>query len=234
MLAGRQLVLTNGAGLQSVGIAEYVVMALLVGIKGFVELTKAQSRSEWRTAPPTLGELRGKRALIYGFGSIGRAIADRLRPFGVSVIGVRRHPGEEPGVIGDGDWETHLGRTDILILTVPLTAATRTLIGERQLRELPTGAWVVNVARGALVDETALVAALKSEHLGGAYLDVTQTEPVPPDSELWLLPNLILTPHCSWASQRIDGKAARLFLENVDRYARGDPMLNVVDLQAGY
>lgn len=234
LIATRGLVLTNGAGLGAIPISEYVVMALLAGIKGLPELTRAQDRREWLKRPPALVEMNGKRALIYGYGSIGRTIADRLRPFGVSVTGVRRNPGDEPGVVDAKTWEAHLPETDLLILSVPLTDATRALVGKSQLAALPKGAWVANIARGGLIDQVALIDALKSKHLGGAYLDVTDPEPLPPESELWSLSNVILTPHSSWATDHLLERSAQIFLDNLARYQRGEPLRNLVDLQAGY
>jgi phosphoglycerate dehydrogenase-like enzyme len=115
-----------------------------------------------------------------------------------------------------------------------LTGATRALVNEAQLAALPRGAWVANIARGGLIDEAALVAALKSDHLGGAYLDVTDPEPLPPESELWALPNVILTPHASWATEHLMERAAAIFVDNFDRYLRGQELRNVVDMAAGY
>src|SRR3984893_8853512 len=179
LFASRDLVMTNGAGVGAIPISEYVVMGLLAGLKGLPKLVRAQDRHAWLEQPPTMAELYGKRALIYGYGGIGHAIAERLRPFGVSVTCVRRNPGDEPDVIATSDWEARLPETDLLILSVPLTGTTTALVGKTQLAALPMGAWVANIARGGLIDESALVAALKSGHLGGAYLDVTEPEPLP-------------------------------------------------------
>lgn len=234
LLEKRKVVLTNGAGVGAIPISEYVVMGLLAGLKGLPELVRAQDRREWLKDPPSMAEIDGKRALIYGYGGIGRAIGERLRPFGVAVTSVRRNPSDEPGVIATTDWEARLPETDLLILSVPLTGATSAIVGKAQLAALPKGAWVANVARGALIDESALIAALKSGHLGGAYLDVTDPEPLPPESELWSLPNVILTPHTSWATEHLYERAAEIFLDNLDRYRRGAALRNVVDLRAGY
>jgi phosphoglycerate dehydrogenase-like enzyme len=234
ILRERKVVLTNGAGVGAIPISEYVVMGLLAGLKGLPEMVRAQDRREWLKSPPSMAEMNGKRALIYGYGGIGRAIAARLRPFGVSVTGVRRNPAGEPDVIGAADWEAHLPETDLLILSVPLTGATSALVGKDQLAALPKGAWVANIARGGLIDQGALIAALKSGHLGGAYLDVTDPEPLPPESELWSLPNVIISPHSSWASNEFRNRAAVIFLDNLDRYRRQQPLRNVVDLRAGY
>jgi len=234
LIQKRDLVLTNGAGIGAIPISECVVMGLLAGLKRLPELVRAQDRREWLEPPPSLAELYGKRALIYGYGGIGRAIGERLKPFGVSVTGVRRNPGEEPSVIAVSDWEARLPETDLLILSVPLTRATRALVGESHLAALPKGAWVANIARGGLIDEKALVASLKSGHLGGAYLDVTDREPLPPESELWSIPNVVLTPHSSWATEHQMERAGEIFLDNFARYQRSAPLKNVVDLALGY
>jgi phosphoglycerate dehydrogenase-like enzyme len=234
LLEKREVVLTNGAGVGAIPISEYVVMGLLAGLKALPDLVRAQDRRDWLKDPPSMAEIYGKRALIYGYGGIGRAIGERLRPFGVSVTGVRRNPGDEAGVIAATNWEARLPETDLLILSVPLTGATSALVGKAQLAALPKGAWVANIARGGLIDESALIAALKSGHLGGAYLDVTDHEPLPPESELWSLPNVILTPHTSWATEHLFERAVEIFLDNLDRYQRGASLRNVVDLRAGY
>ena len=234
ILERRKLTLTNGAGVGAIPISEYVVMGLLVGLKGLPALVRAQDRRTWLKRPPSLSEMYGKRALIYGYGSIGRAIGERLRAFGVTVTGVRRRPRNESGVIAAAGWEARLPETDLLILSVPLTGATKALVGKAQLAALPKGAWVANIARGGLIDEKALIAALRSGHLGGAYLDVTEKEPLPPDSALWSIPNVILTPHSSWATEHLLERAAEIFLDNFRRYLLGGPLRNVVDFDAGY
>ena len=234
ILRERKVVLTNGAGVGAIPISEYVVMGLLAGLKGLPEMVRAHDRREWLKSPPSMAEMNGKRALIYGYGGIGRAIAERLRPFGVSVTGVRRNPAGEPNVIAAADWEAHLPETNLLILSVPLTGATSALVGKDQLAALPRGAWVANIARGGLIDQGALISALKSGHLGGAYLDVTNPEPLPPESELWSLPNVILTPHASWATEHLLERAAKIFVDNFERYLRHEELRNVVDMDAGY
>ena len=234
LLRERNVVLTNGSGVGAIPISEHVVMALLAGLKGLPELLRAQDRREWLEGPPTNAEMYGKRALIYGYGGIGRAIGDRLRPFGVTVTGVRRHPAGEAGVVAAEDWQARLPETDLLILSVPLTSATNALVGNAELAALSKGAWIANIARGRLIDQNALIAALKSGHLGGAYLDVTDPEPLPPESELWSLPNVIITPHSSGATRKQIERATEIFIDNFDRYLRGDRLRNLVDMDAGY
>jgi phosphoglycerate dehydrogenase-like enzyme len=228
----RQLTLTNGSGLHATPIAEYVVMALLAAAKGFPELVRAQDRSEWLSRPPALGELEGSRALVVGMGNIGQAIADRLRALNVQVAGVRRSGAE--GSLRPDEWRAHLPSFDWVVLATPLTTGTSHLVGSSELGAMKKTAWLANIARGGLIDHEALVQALREESIGGAYLDATDPEPLPPESPLWKLPNAIISPHSSWASVRLDQRAADLFLENLERYRSGRPLRNVVDLEAGY
>jgi phosphoglycerate dehydrogenase-like enzyme len=227
-----RLTLTNGSGLHAAPISEYVVMALLAAAKGFGELVRAQDRSEWLSRPPALGDLDGSRALVVGMGNIGGAIAERLRAFGVEVIGVRRSGAG--GSLRPDEWRAKLPDFDWVILATPLTADTSQVIGASELRAMKQTAWLANIARGRLVDQPALIEALREGSIGGAYLDANDPEPLPPESPLWNMPNVIITPHSSWASSRLDGKAADLFLDNLDRYRSGNALRNVVDLEAGY
>jgi phosphoglycerate dehydrogenase-like enzyme len=230
----RGLLLTNGAGLAAGPIAESLVLAMLAAAKRFPDLVRAQDRSEWLPRPPGLGELQGTRALVLGYGEIGRAAAARLAGFGVEVTGVRRRPVEDPAVIGPDEWRGRLPEFDWLLVTVASTAANRHLVGEAELAAMKPGAWVLNVTRGWVLDQAALLEALRAGRLGGAYLDVTNPEPLPADSELWRLPNVIITPHASWASRRFGERSAELFLDNLGRYLSGTPLRNLVDMEAGY
>ena len=228
----RGLELTNGAGLHAIPIAEYLVMAVLAAAKGFPALVRAQERREWLERPPGYAEVLGSRALVLGQGRIGGEVSARLRALGVEVVGVRRSGGD--GCLGPDEWRPRLGEFDWVIVTLPLTDATRGVIGEAELAAMKPTAWVFNVSRGAHVDTAALERALAGGEVGGAYLDVTDPEPLPADSPLWGLPNAIITPHSSWATRRTPERAAALFLENLRRYRAGEPLLNVVDLEAGY
>jgi phosphoglycerate dehydrogenase-like enzyme len=230
----RGLTLTNGAGLHAVPIAEYVVMGMLAAAKNLPAMVRAQERKEWLADPPGFGELSETRALIVGYGQIGRAIGERLTGFGVDVVGARRRNTGEPGVIAGEAWRERLPDFDWVILCAPLTTGTRHLVGRPELLRMKPSAWLVNIARGALVDEPALVEALRERRLAGAYLDVTDPEPPARESPLWSLPNVILTPHSSWASARFRTRAAELFLDNLERYRSGRDLRNVVDLAAGY
>ena len=233
VLARRGVLLSNGAGLHAVPIAEYVVMGMLALAKRLPDLVHGQDRREWIETGASL-ELFGKQVLVYGYGLIGREIAARLRAFGMEITGVRRHPGGEPGVIGVEDWRAQLPKADFVILSAPLTDATRALIGAEELAAMKSSAYLVNIARGALLDETALVSALEAGTIAGAYLDVTEVEPLPDRSELWSLPNLLLTPHSSSSSTEFERRAVELFRDNLDRFRTGRPLLNLVDYEAGY
>lgn len=229
----RGVTLTNGSGIQAVSISEYVVMAMLAAAKDLPTLVRAQDRAQWVRPGPRGNELFDTRALIIGYGAIGHAIGERLRPFGVEVVGVRRRHAEEPGVLGPADWRPLLGSFDWVILAAMLTAETRGMIGAAELASMRPEAWLLNIARGALVDQDALIAALKESRIAGAYLDVTVPEPLPRESELWHLPNVIITPHSSWTSRRFNERSARLFREQLDRYVRGEQLRNVVNLEVG-
>src|SRR5438105_718676 len=208
-------------------------MGILALAKRLPDLVHGQDRREWIDTG-SCPELFGRRVLIYGYGLIGREIAARLRGFGMEITGVRRHPGSEPGVVGVEGWREHLPEADFVILSVPLTDATRALIGEPELSAMKPSAFLVNIARGALVDEAALTEALKSGGIAGAYLDVTETEPLPKESELWSLPNLFLTPHSSSSSTEFERRAVELFRDNLERFRSGQALRNLVDYEAGY
>jgi len=230
----RDLVVTNGAGLAAIPIAEYTIACMLAVGRGMESILAANRRGEWDSKSPGDTELKGTRALIVGYGNIGRAIAERLRPFGVAVTGVRRRADGSPGVIGSDAWRERLGEFDWVILANPLTAETLRQIGPAEVAALKPGAWLVNVARGGLIDDDALLPALREGRVGGAVLDAFAVEPLPPDHEYWRLENVIVTPHISWKSSRAKARAAALFLSNLNCFVRGEKLANVVDLDTGY
>ncbi len=242
-LIQRGTVVTNGAGINAVTIAEYVVMGMLNIAKGYREVVLAQARHEWLKESPGKMELLGSRALVIGFGAIGQGVAERLLAFGVEVTAVRRTAARhEPGgplakvaVLGPQQWQARLGEFDWVILAVPATAQTAQMIGARELAVMKNTATLVNVARGSVVDQEALTAALKDRHIAHAFLDVTEPEPLPPGHELWTLPNAHISMHLSGRAQsRMFERSAARFLENLGRYHRGEPLTHQVDLAAGY
>jgi phosphoglycerate dehydrogenase-like enzyme len=234
----RELVVTNARGVFSRPIAEYVVMMSLAIARRLPQLLELQRERTWQ---PLRGrELSELTVGIVGFGSIGAEVAHLLEPFGPRIIATRRHPergpGDLPGVelLGLDRLDELLRASDIVVVAAPLTAETAGLIGAPQLGEMRQDAWLINIARGRLIDEAALRRALESGSIGGAVLDVFAEEPLPTDSLLYHTPNLILTPHTSWASELVVGRSIDLFVDNLRRYRAGEPLRNVVDLEAGY
>jgi phosphoglycerate dehydrogenase-like enzyme len=233
LLSQRGIAMFNGAGLYAIPIAEHVIMAMLAATKGLQQLLQAQNRHEWLARPVRVAELYGTAAMIIGYGHIGEAIKHRLDAFGVNTVGVRRRS-EPPDVLGHGEWRALLGEFDWIIVSAPLTSQTVHMIAAPELARMKPSAWVVNVSRGQIVDTGALVTALVSGGIGGAYLDVTDPEPLPGESPLWMLPNVIINPHTSFASDRFAQRAADLFIETLSRYGTSTPPSNRVDLEVGY
>ena len=225
--------LTNGAGINAVAVAEYAVMAVLVAAKRFDAVVRAQDRHEWLKDAPGKTELAGTKALVIGYGTIGKMIGDRLTAFGVDVTGVTR-TGRD-GTIGPDAWRHRLGEFDWVVLAAPSTGATQEMIGSDELAAMKSSAWLINIARGDMIDDDALIAALTDGGIAGAVLDPTNPEPLPPEHPLWSAPNAIVTMHLSGSSQTtMFARGAALFLENLAAFLAGKPMKNVADLNAGY
>lgn len=235
LLIDRGAKLTNGAGVNSVAVAEYAVMGVLVAAKRYPEVVEAQGRREWLFDAPGKTELEGTSALVIGYGTIGRLIGDRLKAFGVAVTGVKRSPHGEPGIIGADEWQARIGEFDWIILAMPSTDETKAMFGVEELAAMKRDAWLINIARGTVVDQDALIETLRGRKIGGAFLDVVTPEPLPADSPLWSLPNTYLTMHLSGRAQtRMFMRSAALFVENLGRYLKGEALRNEVDLQRGY
>lgn len=233
MLRERGVAVTNGAGINAITIAEYVVMGMLTVAKGYREVVRAQDRHEWLQTAPGKVELAGARALILGGGAIGSLIATRLAAFDVAVTTVRRTPGV--GEIGPADWRAQIGEFDWIILAVPATSETEHMIGAAELAAMKPEAVLINIARGSVIDQDALVAALQGKQIAGAFLDVTTPEPLPADDPLWSLPNAHVTMHLSGQSQtKMFVRAAERFLDNLGRWQRGEMLEHQVDLTRGY
>ena len=244
-LIASDVILTNSAGIHAVPIAEYTVGAALHFLRG-LDVALAQQRSgTWSKQffvadESPLRELGSCRVVIVGAGGLGTAIAQRMQAFGAECVGVRRRPAEgvPPGfsrVTGLSEIDRELPGADILVLAAPLTPETKGLMSRERLDLLPRHCVLVNVARGALVDEGALAEALAAGRIRGAALDVFLSEPLAADSPLWQLRNALLTPHISPVSPgRFWPRQIELFLDNWDRYLRGGPLRNIVDKHAGY
>jgi phosphoglycerate dehydrogenase-like enzyme len=239
-------VFTNSAGIHAPAVAETAIAMMLHFARGLDVAVQAQANAEWRTEPfertPSVArELAGATLGVVGFGGIGRETARRAHALGMRVVALRRRASrptqEEDGVTvhaGRGGLERLLAESDYVVLSAPETAETRGMIDGPALERLKRGAVLVNVSRGVLVNEEALVRALSSGALRGAGLDVFATEPLPPTHPLWRLPNVLITPHVSAFTERFWEREAELILDNLGRYLRGRPLRNVVDLAAGY
>lgn len=233
LLKTRGTILTNGVGINAIAVAEYAVMGMLAAAKRFDQVVRMADRREWPADAPGKVELFETRALIVGYGTIGRMIGDRLAAFGVDVTGVTRSGRD--GTLTPDQWRERLGDYDWLVLAAPSTGDTHALIGTAELAAMKPGVWLVNVARGDMVDQRALIEALEKRRIAGAFLDVVDPEPLPDDHPLWTTPNVIHSMHLSGRSQaKMFMRAAALFLENARAFAEGRPMKNVVDLDAGY
>jgi phosphoglycerate dehydrogenase-like enzyme len=239
----RPITITNGRGTSADTMAEHVIAVVLALFRRLPTALARQAAHVWAqdeiASPPGNRTIAGSHALIVGLGAIGAATAVRLNALGAAVTGIRRRPGGAavPGVAAihsRAALHELLPAADIVVLSVPQTAETRALIGEPELGCMKTDAILVNVSRGALIDEGAMARALRSGTLGGAALDVFRDEPLPPDSPMWDVPNLLITPHVSGFRRDHWDAAIALFADNRRRFAAGQPLLNLVDKSAGY
>ncbi|PZQ24452.1 MAG: D-2-hydroxyacid dehydrogenase [Sphingopyxis macrogoltabida] len=233
LLRERGTIITNGAGINAVTISEYVVMGMLTVAKGYREVVRAQERREWLTESPGTVELLGSRALLLGYGAIGKLVEERLKAFGVDVAVVRRSAG--PNTLTPDQWRARLGDYDWVILAVPATPETDGMIGAAELAAMKPTATLINIARGSVVDQDALVTALNDRQIAAAFLDVTTPEPLPADHPLWSLDNAHITMHLSGRAQNMMFiRAAERFLANLDRWKRGEAVEPQIDLTRGY
>jgi len=237
--------LTNSAGVHAIPIAEYVVAGILHFFRGFDVVAAQQREQKWDKSFFTaerspVREIGGARILIVGTGGIGGQVALRMHALGAHCVGIRRRLelGAPPGfdrVMALDELDAELPTADVVVLATPLTNASRGLITRERLAAMKRGSVLVNVARGALVDEDAVVDALREGHLRGVALDVFREEPLAADHPLWQLPSALLSPHISPVSPgRFWPRALDVFCDNWGRYVRGDPLRNLVDKHAGY
>lgn len=242
-LFARGVTISNSRGVQATPIAEHVMAVLLALAKRLPYVLESQRDSRW-TQNDFVGDrlpwlLSGKTLGLIGIGTIGSAVAERAKAFGMHVIGVRRRARGEP-VAGVDEirpldaLDTMLAEADVLVIAAPLTPETHRLIGAAQMARMKRGAVLINVGRAKIIDEVALVDALRSGHLGGASLDVYHKEPLPSDDPLWTLPNVVLTPHTSGFRQGHWEDVIDLFSDNLRRFQRGEPLAFQVLSELGY
>jgi phosphoglycerate dehydrogenase-like enzyme len=237
------ILVTNPSGVFSVPMAEHTMGLLLALARNFPDSVRQQDLAIWSQQelwdkPQHLTELNGQVLLIVGYGSIGRELAKRAKAFDMRVWGVTRS-GEGNGahvekMFSAARLHEALAEADYVVISAPETPETKHLIGAGELAKMKRGARLINVGRGSLLDEDALVRALESGALGGAAIDVAQTEPLPTDSPLWKAPNLFITPHTSALSDRLWKRQTALLLELLERWFDGRELFNRVDLSRGY
>ncbi len=237
-LRANPTVVTNGRGAFSHSLAEFVLAALLFFLKDLRRLVRRQEAGVWD--PEDMEMLHGRTLGIVGYGDIGRATAALVRPLGVKVLALRRRPelsADDPlvdEVLPAERLGELMARSDDVVVAAPLTPETRGLVDAGALAAMKPTAVLVNVGRGPVVDEAALVAVLEQGRIRGAALDVFETEPLPEGHPFWRLPNVLLSPHCADHVPGWIEDGTRVFLKNLDRFLRGEPLLNVVDKTRGY
>lgn len=231
----RGIALTNNSGSYDIQIAEHAVAFILAGAKRLHRYRDQQARHEWKEHRQD--EVRGATLVVFGLGSIGAEIGRLGAALGMRVIGVRRRTEPVPGidqVVPPERLGEVASEADYLAVAAPLTRATRGAVSRDVIARMKKSAWIVNIARGAIVDEVALADALRDGRLGGAGLDAFSVEPLPGDHPLWALENVIISPHSSNSSPHVRERTLALFVENLRRFKVGEPLLNRVDLEAGY
>ena len=242
-LRNSAVIITNTSGISSVPMAEHTMGLILALARNFPDSVRCQDRASWSQQelwdkPLHLSEINGSVLLIVGYGSIGKELAKRARACDVRVWGVTRSglgdTTHAERILAIAQLNEALPHADYVVIAAPDTSETKHLIGAEQIARMKRGARLINVSRGSLLDESALVDALKSGALGGAALDVTEIEPLPPDSKLWKAPNLFITPHTSAISERLWQRETDLFLKLLDQWFSGKELSNRVDLSRGY
>ena len=237
------VVVTNPRGIFSIPMAEHAIGLMLALARNLPDSVRQQDRANWAQQalwdlPQHLTELHGQLLLIVGFGSIGKELARRARAFNMRVWGVSRS-GKGDSALAErilpvSELAAALPQADFVVIAAPETPETRHLIGAEEIALMKPGARLINVARGSLLDEAALLQALEGGKLGGAALDVATSEPLPPESPLWKAPNLLITPHTSAISDRLWERETSLLMELLDRWFDGRELLNRVDFSRGY
>lgn len=230
--------IVNASGLHGTAMGEMVLEMMLMFAKDAPACFQMKQAREWKRFRPKL--LKGQTAGILGLGAVGREIARLCKAFGMEVIGIRRsgrpeHPFPDVDrVYPPGQLPEVLAQSDFVVLALPLTKETRSMIGEKELKGMKPTAFLINLARGAVVDEGALVRALEEKWIAGAGLDVFIKEPLPPESRFYELPNVIFSPHISGDIPDYELHATEVFCENLRRYLAGEPFLHEVDPEKEY
>ena len=233
-LGDSDITFTTAAGVHAIPLAEFALTGVLYFVKELPYLARRQSARSWERY--TTRQLAGRRVTVVGLGQVGRKTCELFTALGAEVVGVARYadaPGAATVVAVDAIDEV-LPHSDAIVLCCPLTPETRGLLSARRLRLLPPGAIVVNIARGPVIDELAMIEALADGHLGGAFLDVAAVEPLPADSPLWDMPNVLISPHSASTVDAENATLTSLFCDNLRRWLDGAPLRNVYSREKGY
>jgi phosphoglycerate dehydrogenase-like enzyme len=237
------VIVTNPSGIFSPPMAEHTMGMILALARNFPDAVRYQDAAKWAQQdlwdkPQHLSEINGSLLLIVGYGSIGRELAKRAQAFGMRIWGLTRSGKGDPTHVERiqpaSELQQALPHADYIVIAAPDTPETKHLIGAEQIARMKRGARLINIGRGSLLDEAALISALESGQLGGAALDVTTPEPLPSDSALWKAPNLFITPHTSGVSDRLWERETELLLRLLDEWFAGQELSNRVDLSRGY
>jgi len=234
-LINSDVLLTSARGIHGIPVSEHVLAMLLSFTRGLHLNLRSQVHKKWQRFPSD--EAHEKTVGIIGLGSVGRIIAKKCKALNMRVIAVKQHMSEELFVdllLSPDELDHLLSSSDYVVLSVPLTPATYHLINAERLQKMKQHAFLINISRGQVIDERALLDALRAGKIAGAGLDVFDTEPLPADHPLWNFDNVIITPHCAALSPYYLDRAIALIADNVARYLRGREMLNVIDKQKGY
>jgi phosphoglycerate dehydrogenase-like enzyme len=243
-LVNSDVILTNGREVHGPVVAEHVIALIFALAKGLPFAVRFQLQHTWAqellwTGAGRPRQLAGATLGLVGLGSIGREVAKSATALGMNVIAVREHsqranPEGIRQVFASHQMEDFLSRSDYVVLAAPVTSATRGLINAERISKMKSSAFLINVGRGSLIDEAALIIALREKRIAGAALDVFEREPLPADSPLWDLENVLITPHTAGLSEKTWDRQYELFSENLRRYLHKEPLLDLVDKRQGY
>jgi phosphoglycerate dehydrogenase-like enzyme len=229
--------LTNGSGVFSLSLGEFALAAILYFAKDFRRMLRNQEAARWEQFD--VEEIAGRTVGIVGYGDIGRAVAGRVRAMGMRVLALKRHPPASPDPLIDEfyqprDLNAMLSRSDYVVVCAPLTPETHHMIGEAQFAAMKPGAVMINIGRGPVIDQAAMVRALSERRIKGAGLDVFEHEPIPPGDPIYKLENVLISPHCADHTADWLDQAMQFFLEQYERFSSGQPLRNVVEKHLGY
>jgi phosphoglycerate dehydrogenase-like enzyme len=239
-VARGSVILTNSSGIHSIPISEHVIALMLIFTRKLKEFILFQNDGVWHVPDETyiFDELKGKTVGIVGLGSIGSEIAKKAKCFGMTVLATRRTITAKPTFVDEllpsYDLKRLLKESDFVVISAPLTSKTKGMIGAQEFANMKRTAYIINIARGEIIQQNELISALKQKKIAGAGLDVFETEPLQPNSDLWHMKNVIITPHVAGETVHYYERTTKIFCENLRRYINKTPLINIVDKKAGY